>query len=304
MSGTNDTSFEASESEAGCPCGRSHAPQGKSRKRSLRKPEPGLAVALYEARLSGKAVQHNGIWYVHYSRDCAEPYMVSASGPPPTYAMARKIVRCRKCKPCLRARTNYWGFAAMQQTLICQGQGCRTWFGTLTLSPCMQDEFLARARDTSDNPAASYWDDPQCDQRFAAVRAVFLAETQRFWKRLRKKGHEFKYFLVFERHKSGLPHAHFLLHEMGKPITKRQLQDEWPFGFTNVSIVGGRSAKAAAPEKAAWYVVKYLSKSIQARQIASRHYRPDKSTPAGRGGEAADREKPRGFSPRSEGQDV
>ena len=154
--------------------------------------------------------------------------------------------------------------------------GRRTWFGTLTLSPTSQALLVQRALDRSraepDGPQPD-WDNPQCDTRFAMVRDEFLVEVQRYWKRLRKAGHVFKYFLVFERHKSGLPHAHFLLHEQGEKITKRALQGQWPFGFTNVSIVGGRSKNAAAPERAAWYVAKYLSKSYQSRQVASLGYR-------------------------------
>jgi hypothetical protein len=152
----------------------------------------------------------------------------------------------------------------------------RTWFGTLTLSAEWQQELLDRARGASLNPHAEWWEEPHCDARFNAVRVELLAEVKRFWKRLRKAGHVFKYILVFERHQSGLPHCHFLLHEQGEPIPKRAIQAQWPFGHSNISIVGGKSARAAAPEKAAWYVVKYLTKSEQSRVIASLGYKPSK----------------------------
>ena len=67
---------------------------------------------------------------------------------------------------------------------------------------------------------------------------------------------------------------HFLLHEAGSPIAKAVLQAQWPLGFSKPKLVGGRSRDAAQPDKAAWYVVKYLSKSTQSRQIASKGYKP------------------------------
>jgi len=162
--------------------------------------------------------------------------------------------------------------------------GGRTWFGTLTLTTEAQDHFLELARLASDEPNAEYWNDPLCDERFSRVRKQLVAECQRYWKRLRKGGAAFKYFLVFERHEGkrggsgkhlGLPHMHFLLHEVGEPIRKKVLQAQWPWGFSNVKIVGGRSKRSPSIGQASFYVAKYLSKSKQARQIASSGYRPE-----------------------------
>lgn len=126
------------------------------------------------------------------------------------------------------------------------------------------------------DPSADWWSDPHCDARFAAVRVQFLKEVQKYWKRLRKAGFAFKYLLVFERHQSGLPHAHFLLHEQGGPMRKRRLEANWPWGFFQASLVGGRARSAAAPDRASWYAVKYLTKSEQSRVVASRGYAPEK----------------------------
>ena len=275
-------SFEGEKFSTGCPCGRSHAAAGVSR-RQRRGPEDHdlLVERVYDAAVAGELQRDDkGRVLVDYARDCLAPISIPANSDRGALFVLRRV-RCRKCKGCLRARTNYWGFAAMQETLAAQESGRRTWFGTLTLRPEIQQEFVQRAferwaegQPTGARPA--WWDDAKCDERFRLVRAVCLEETQRYWKRLRKAGHRFKYFLVFERHKSGLPHMHFLLHEQGEPIRKAQLQAQWAWGFSNVSIVGGKSRNAAAPEKAAWYVVKYLSKSYQARQVASRLYRPAK----------------------------
>lgn len=113
-----------------------------------------------------------------------------------------------------------------------------------------------------------------CEARFSAVREEVKREVQKYWKRLRKDGHSFRYLVVFEQHKDGEPHVHFLLHETGKPIRKRELERQWPHGFSKLVLVGGRSRQEARPEQAAWYVAKYLSKSRQARQLASQGYEP------------------------------
>jgi hypothetical protein len=69
---------------------------------------------------------------------------------------------------------------------------------------------------------------------------------------------------------------HWLLHEDGAPILKRHLQAQWPFGFSKMKLVGGDSCKNRSPERVAWYVAKYLGKTVQARQVASVLYRPSR----------------------------
>lgn len=268
LSGTDETSSELGCHPSGCPCGRVHPDRRGLRKPPFRKPEASLAASVYEALCAGRAVNDDRHWHVHYAGNCLAPVAVSANDGQNIFA--KRYVRCRRCVNCLNARRYYWGVAAIEQTRLAR----RTWFGTLTLSVASHDIIVARARFRSDDPNASWWDDPKCDERFARVRDELQLECRRYWARLRKAGHRFKYFLVFERHKSGLPHMHFLLHEESSPILKRVLQEQWPWGFSKPKLVGGRSRDAAHPLKAAWYVVKYLSKSTQSRQIASKGYKP------------------------------
>lgn len=288
MSGTNDTSFAPAGLAGSCPCGRSHSPHVVKPPRP-RRLEADLKAELYDAFTEGKHRIAEGFHEINYARDCMSALRINASDG--NTLPVRRLVRCRRCAACLRARTNYWGAAAQAETLEGQSRGLRTWFGTLTIAD--HEEFVLRARQAHPEGNAPWWEETRpatywcrkrrkaieieafvCDERFRAVRDQVLPEVQKFWKRLRKAGHRFKYFLVFERHKSGEVHMHFLLHELEGRITKRAIQAQWPWGHSNVSIVGGRSKEAAAPNKAAWYVVKYLSKSVQARQIASRKYRP------------------------------
>ena len=246
-----------------------------------------IADHVGEAFLAGKASRDaKGRWVVSYAGKCTSPVSVPRYSRNPDAFLVLQA-SCRKCRACLRARTAYWAVAAMNQTSECEAAGRRTWFGTLTMGPSAQALMLQRALDRAlANPAGPQpdWDNPACETRFALLRDEWKREVQLYWKRLRKAGHVFKYFLVFEPHQSGEPHAHFLLHEQEGKITKRDLQGQWPHGFTNVSIVGGRSRRAAAPEKAAWYVAKYLSKSYQSRQLASQGYRPQgrSNVPLGR----------------------
>lgn len=264
---------EAPEGVRGCPCGEDHS--SPHRRRVWRKPNPELSGKLMAAQWAGKAHQEprSGIWHVEYHADCKSPPVVPQHSP--EGRLARYKVRCRKCGPCRRAMRNYWGYAAMQQTLLSAAEGGRTWFGTLTLAPEMQVELLLRARKRSKVPDAEWWQVADCEERYRRVCDEFLREVQKYWKRLRNDGHVFKYLAVFEPHKSGKPHCHFLLHELqGDHILKRELRDRWPNGFIAATLVGGRAAKSPDPAKAAWYAVKYLSKCNQSRVRASHDYRP------------------------------
>lgn len=216
-----------------------------------------------------------------YAGSCLSPVPVSRTGR--EYASWTKgnsprllvegTARCRKCPPCLLARRNYWAAAATHQTQKTWEAGKRTWFGTLTLTREHQARFrqLAEARYTYSEPS---WEELSADDQFKIVCNLIYIEVQKYWRRLRKKGHKFRYFVVFEKHKSGLPHIHALVHENEEPILKKHLKAQWPLGHTKFVLVGGRAARAAPTKKVAWYVCKYLSKSSLARLVASQDYKP------------------------------
>lgn len=212
----------------------------------------------------------------------------------------------------------------MHWTEFTAEMGGRTWFGTLTVAPEWQRDAVAAAfakwADSTGRSSAEWWDEPQCDERFRLVRDEMVGWVQRYWKRLRtgvkrcercypakprKKSGEwdhppaaFKYYLVFERHRSGLPHIHWLLHETGDPILLKQLECAWPHGFTKVKLVKGNDIR-----RAAFYVSKYLGKAVQARQIASTGYAKHKSRPNDRereGGQGPTNERDEGASEASD----
>lgn len=191
-------------------------------------------------------------------------------------------VRCRMCDNCLRKRRNEWAARAIQEFALAP----RTWFGTLTLTPEWQTKFGALAAQTVKRRQREELEALPFDRQLHARHEAVGVEITKWFKRLRKAGHRFRYFIVLEAHESGLPHYHILLHEVGPPITKRALEASWPFGFTQWRLADDR--------KAIWYVAKYLGKSSAARVRASVNY-GRRSSPLGLGASAhSEGEKHRG----------
>lgn len=172
-------------------------------------------------------------------------------------------VKCRQCPACLKSREYLWRMRALQEL---RG-GFRNWFGTLTLKPDEQALARARAQARATRQGSTFETFDEATQFRLVVREIMPMIT-RWLKRVRKEsGTRFRYLLVTEAHKSGLPHFHFLLHERDalKPVKKRTLQAQWAsHGFSNVKLVNG--------ETRGEYVCKYLGKSSLARVRASGRY--------------------------------
>lgn len=177
----------------------------------------------------------------------------------PDKAVAQRLKgRCRKCTACLRHRGRLWTARAMDET----GFSIRTWMGTLTLHPDRQT--WARYTAIADLRRRGH-DDPSSDAVFQRSVHVIGQEITRFLKRVRKKS-RFRYLLVTEAHKSGLPHFHMLLHEYASPILKRDLEKQWVYGFSHWRLVDNDNARQCG------YVCKYLTKSALTRVRASADY--------------------------------
>lgn len=167
-------------------------------------------------------------------------------------------VRCRKCEACLKHRRAVW--AARARSRIAAHK--RTWMVTLTCSPDAHYRLLcqahAAARRSAVDPAS--WSEAEI---FAERWKMLGQEVTKWLKRMRASGSRFVYLLVVEAHKSGLPHVHLLVHEVGD-VTYRSLTSSWKLGFAH--------AKLVQEPKAALYVTKYLMKSALARVRASQDY--------------------------------
>lgn len=168
------------------------------------------------------------------------------------------VVRCRECPNCLRWRAWQWTQRSMAEVR----SSCRTWLVTLTLSPAehFRMQCIAAARLPNFGQASA-------SQQFGARHVACSVELTKWLKRVRKNsGAKLTYLLVAERHKSGLPHYHALIHEKtpDRPVTYRQICSAWTLGFTNAKLVDGT--------KPSHYVCKYLAKDASARVRASQSY--------------------------------
>lgn len=167
-------------------------------------------------------------------------------------------VRCRRCLPCRQSRAAHWAARATLES----GRAVRTWFCTMTASPVEQYRLVCKA----DRRLASrgvIYDVLSPDEQFSEVAREFFGEAVKMWKRLRSKRNTFIYLMVIERHKSGLPHMHALVHEVDpeRPLKHADLVREWPLGFCKF--------KLAKTDGTASYVTKYLFKEMQGVRVRS-----------------------------------
>lgn len=172
------------------------------------------------------------------------------------------ITRCRKCSKCLQARGNLWRARALIETK----RASRTWLATLTLSPQAHYEIMCEIRSHEGSQGVDYDALPEPEQ-FGLRHNAIGKHLTRWIKRVRKNSKApFKYLLVAEAHKSGLPHYHGLFHESHpeRPLRYDVLQHSWPLGFARYKLV--KDARGAA------YASKYLAKSALARVRASVGY--------------------------------
>lgn len=167
--------------------------------------------------------------------------------------------RCRKCETCLAQRSSLWMGRALGEIR----RANRTWMCTFTLAEDQQYLYGLRAVQ-AEKRRGNNWDDLSSDDQLLARHRAIQGELTKWFKRLRKSGHSFRYLLVMEAHKSGLPHYHALLHEIGDPISYRNLKSaNWALGFTRFTV---------AETYSCYYVTKYLAKDCKARVRASVAY--------------------------------
>lgn len=171
-------------------------------------------------------------------------------------------VPCRRCPNCLAWRAHMWELRAQLEI----AQASRTWLGTLTLNTYYQEYCRNLARLYEQKNGSTYEALSEAEQ-FAQRHRFASKELTDWFKRLRKAGHEFKYLLATEAHRSGDPHYHVLIHEMGAPIRHKTLKDSWHWGFSDFHLI-----EQSDFIETARYVCKYLTKSHMARIRASIGY--------------------------------
>lgn len=230
-------------------------------------------------RSAGKGAERKSLSVLEWdiSGRCTQPYVLELAGrPDPGLGGRHVVVRpgerhtlyadltvpCRACAACLRARRRLW----TQRAIVETRSSARTWFVTLTLSPdahvLMRYRALQRLRRASVNIDVLTEDEQQ-----AEVHNEIGAEITKYIKRVRKNSAApMRYLCAAEKHKSGLPHYHLLIHEQfnDKPIRWKTLAQAWRLGFGTWKLVDDSLSVA--------YVCKYLSKSTRARVRASCRY--------------------------------
>lgn len=164
-------------------------------------------------------------------------------------------VRCRKCAGCRRYRV-------AQVVNVCgemASLASRTKFVTLTVD----DRWYEKSED------------------------FFVAEMQRYIKRVRAVAHPFVYAWVVEYQQRGAPHAHIIMFEgqngpvLNKHIKGRYLKKNgcwkprWSWGHLHTKIAKNTS-------HAAWYLIKYLRKDPATRFRRSVGRQPRNSPQGGK----------------------
>lgn len=196
---------------------------------------------------------------------CTDPYFLSVMGRNDLNAplWVDMSMRCRKCPECLRQRGWSWKTRAEEETRLAS----RTWFGTFTLRPEEHLRSLHQAREVARSRGVDF-DALDADEQFRARSREIARDFTLFFKRVRKTSDaRFRYLLVAEPHKSGLPHYHALIHEIHplKPIRHKVLKGAWKLGFSAFKLTDLKDQKEG-------YVCKYISKSLLARVRASKRY--------------------------------
>lgn len=143
----------------------------------------------------------------------------------------------------------------------------RSWFGTLTMGPIEQYRMLSIARHHAHTTAVR-WEDLSPEEQFRRVANTSLKEVTKYVKRIRKEsGVPLRYICVTEKHKSGLPHFHMLVHETElKPVRHKTLSSQWHHGFEKWRLIPLDQPRAGE------YVCKYISKDAETRIRASIAY--------------------------------
>ena len=161
-----------------------------------------------------------------FARPPGHDLLVAPGRPIPIWC--EMSMKCSNCEVCLRKRASLWRRRAMQE--IAESE--RTWFVTLTLRPEEQYRALAAGL------RKAGFDGEPCDEFRARVVEIGAWLTLAL-KRLRKKtGARLHYVVVYERHKTGLPHVHLLIHEQDRGGVKyADIQYMWPHGYISAKLV-------------------------------------------------------------------
>lgn len=173
-------------------------------------------------------------------------------------------VRCRKCENCAQARRIEWLARSHQEFRFNQTMNWKTYMATLTFKPRHFRRHISR------NPK-KYLQAKKDNNTWTFFSSYAAAETQKYFKRLRKAGIACRYIAVTEAHKSGLPHVHALIFARTDEISTGALKKGWRGNYGDDDRGFGEWHRVY-DTPALYYVTKYLTKDCAARIRASQYY--------------------------------
>ena len=144
------------------------------------------------------------------------------------------VVQCRKCEDCIAARKRHWIGRMLAEEQTCHS----VWFATLT---------YAGGYGNTD----AYW--------------INYTHAQRFFKRLRKTGHKFKYVAVGEHGTEGeRAHFHIMIFWQNEPpevtMDENFQWEYWPHGHSYLELPRSKQGCAV-------YIMDYLNKDNLKRAV-------------------------------------
>lgn len=201
--------------------------------------------------LQGGAINRR-VFVSRWTPYCDDPQLVHRAVRPGGELPGLEVnmkVPCRRCAKCLQFRQMKWRERALSEVRRAK----RTWFVTLTFSPMHLAGIIQESYAFT-----------RLSPEKAVDRAAF-GHVQKYFKRLRKDGHRFRYLAVYERgEKTGRSHYHLFVHEYDRPIGKRVLQERWR-SLVHARLVDEFDGSAA-------YLTKYTTKSFDIAARASQRY--------------------------------
>lgn len=171
--------------------------------------------------------------------------------------------KCRKCETCMKEKRGKW-VARMRREILASE---RTWMATMTIKPEKHYEYRLQCIERLRKLGTNFDSLSDAEQHKELVRTIG-ADITKYFKLLRTcTKATIRYVLVAERHKSGLPHFHALIHDCdpNRLIKKAELERYWRHGFTKFKLVENA-------DKASFYVTKYIAKDLATRIRSSIKY--------------------------------
>jgi len=158
---------------------------------------------------------------------------------------------CRQCPKCLLFRRMRWRQRMINEIILADDAGRRSWLLTLTFAPVHLAGVLleAAALEARGKTPAE------------AVEQAAYSHVQKYLKRLRKNLRtSFRYVAIPEYgERKGRLHYHLILSELDRPVLKRSLQSNWR-SFTHCKLIDASGSRGIAG--AATYVSKYIAKGV------------------------------------------